>query len=424
MKFLFIAGYISADIVRALCWTLLHSLWQGLIAAAIAGVIILTTRHSKAVLRYNLLSIVFISFIVCTFFTFLYQPGIIGSSFNSATKINVSIIPAENFVVTDVAKNWIPTIQKKTFFQPIIYYGNKYSSLIAGIWAIFFFFHVLRMLSGLRQAYQLRYLQTFSPAQEWKERLYTLSSLVGIHSKVLLKESGIIKTPVLIGFLKPVILVPLGMFANLSVEQVETIFVHELAHIRRRDFAVNLLQRFAESFFFFNPFISWVSSLVREEREACCDDIVLEYTRDKKSYLEALVSFREADIETPQYALALGGSNSLLNRAKRILTNENKKLNVMEKVTLILVVLGITAFSFIPEKKSKTVLHPKATVINPADQLKAVKEDRFGTIQSSATVSPNDTVPSRVITFTNLSIYNNEDEKGNTREVKALGSDG
>src|SRR5688500_19438873 len=117
------------------------------------------------------------------------------------------------------------------------------------------------------------------------------------------------------------------MLSQLSPPQVETILLHELAHIRRRDFAMNLLQRFAECIFFFNPFIVWISSRIREEREACCDDIVMEHISNKRSYLEALVSFRQPDFMVQGHAMALGRNNNLLNRVKRIITQENRKLN-------------------------------------------------------------------------------------------------
>ncbi|MCW3119439.1 MAG: peptidase BlaR1 [Chitinophagaceae bacterium] len=424
MNFLFITGYISTGIIRAVCWTLLHSLWQGLIAAAIGGLIILATRHSKAALRYNLLSFVFICFLICALITFLYQPGIIHLSFTSNNKVYVLPASPGNVTVNEAGGEWASSLQKKTFFQPIIYYGNKYSTLITGLWAIFFFARFLSMISGLRHAYRLRYLHTIGPAQEWKERLHTLCSLLGIHNRILLKESGIINVPVVVGFLKPVILVPLGMFANLSVEQVETIFVHELAHVRRKDFGVNLLQRLAESFFFFNPFILWMSSFIREEREACCDDIVLEYTPDKKSYLEALVSFREAETAARTYAMALGSRNNLLNRAKRILTNENKRLNAMEKITLILVVLAVTAFGFIPDKKDSLPIlrKPASTVALP---LNIQAEYRATVVEKvSGPLEMSDTMPGRSLTFKNILTYNNDDGEEKISEVSALGSDG
>ena len=420
----FIPGYISSDIVQAVCWTLLHSLWQGLIAASLSGLIIISTRHAKPSLRYNLLSFVFIGFLASAIITFLNQPGIINSG-NHNTPLSGTVTRVQ--ITAEAGGYWDVPVQKKTFIQSIIYYGNKYSSLVTGIWAVFFFFNFLKTFTGLRYANRIRNLHTLKVSQEWNERLHTLTSLLGIHKRILLKESGIIKVPVVVGLLKPVILVPLGMFSHLSVEQVEAILVHELAHVRRKDFAVNLLQRIAESFFFFNPCIVWMSSLIREEREACCDDIVLEYTSDKKTYLEALISFRDTSLPARGHALALAGNHSLLNRVNRIITNENKKLNVMEKITLIMMVLTLTAFGFIPREsisiaESRRMKQlPSVVVVSNRVQPNtgAWINDK---LNSSLPVT--DTVPDRIITFKNISSNVNDDGKNKIISVKALGSDG
>jgi len=426
MNTLFIAGIISFEWVRAICWTLIHSVWQGMLAAAIAGIIILCTKRSKAVVRYNLLCIVFISFLICPAYTFFHQPAFTGAESTSASFNRVDRVPES--VVPGIKKSpeYFWSLRKELFLRPLVYYTNRYASIIAGAWAIFFFIHFIKMFTGLRYVNGLRKRQTFPVTQEWKERLFTISRMLGMRKVTGLKESALIKVPVVIGFFKPVILVPLGMFSNLSVEQVETILVHELAHVRRRDFAVNLLQHFTGAVFFFNPFIAWISSRIREEREACCDDIVMDYTSDKKIYVEALVSFRQPDFALHGHAMALAGNNNLLNRVKRMITNENKKLNAMEKLTLIFVVLAITAFSFIPEKKNKIarneLLRPKVSVVNPVAEIKEARAKGFGT-KLPAPISKTDTTPgSKQIRIKNISENFTDSEK--ETEVTAIDGNG
>jgi hypothetical protein len=139
------------------------------------------------------------------------------------------------------------------------------------------------------------------------------------------------------GVFKPVILIPLGLITHLPAQQVEAILWHELGHIKRKDYLVNLLQSFAETIFFFNPAILWISSLVREERENCCDDIALSGSENKAAFLEALVSFQEYNNSTSHFGMAFPGKkNHLLNRVKRILHQQNKTLNTMEKSLLTL----------------------------------------------------------------------------------------
>src|SRR5687767_10043255 len=235
MKLLFMKGLISPEIIQAICWTLLHSLWLGLLAAAIAGVVIIATRKSKAAVRYNLLSFIFIGFILSSLVTFLYQPGIIPSLQQHDTAVHFIKPPAIHVVNEAAANTWLAPLQKETFFQTITYYGNKYATLITGVWALLFFLNFVKLLAGLHYVHRIRNYQISMPGDIWKQRLNEMKNILGIRDVVSFMESGLIKVPVVIGFLKPVILVPIGMLSQLSPPQVETILLHELAHIRRRD---------------------------------------------------------------------------------------------------------------------------------------------------------------------------------------------
>ena len=148
-------------------------------------------------------------------------------------------------------------------------------------------------------------------------------------------ESAIVQVPVVVGFLKPTILVPLGLLTGLSPAQVESILIHELAHIRRKDYFFNLLQRFIDVLFFFNPAILWISALIRSERENCCDDIAINEVKSKKQFVQALVSFYEYNHSAPSYALQFAGrKHGLVNRVRRIVNNNNQTLNPAEKIIL------------------------------------------------------------------------------------------
>ena len=415
MHCLFISGFVSPALTRAVCWTLLHSIWQGLIAAAVAGLIIIATRRSKAVWRYNLLSIVFVALLVASAVTFFNEAGLMKSVVTNNNSINAEPATPVDTHLVNAGGYWLPTLEKQQLFEPVTYYGNKYATLITSLWTLFFLVNFLKMMAGIQYTRRLR-TGSIAVPQMWKENLYTLSSLLGIHKKIMLAASREIAIPVAIGFFKPVIMVPLGMFTNLSAEQVETVLVHELAHIRRNDFAINLLQRLAEAVFFFNPFMLWLSSLIREEREACCDDIVMEYTSDKKSYLEALVSFREEEFAAPRYAVALGSSNSLLARAKRIVTNENKKLNTMEKITLFVVVLAISAFSFMPQHIKTTAAGNAATI---APGKTALSLQPVSGIAANGQQFIADTVPGKTNNFSSISADESKDGKHKISKVKA-----
>jgi hypothetical protein len=297
---------------------------------------------------------------------------------------------------------------------------------------------------------------TYPVAGEWQEKLHSLGRSLAVKQTVRLFESGLVKVPVAIGFFRPVILLPLGLLSNLPPEQVETILIHELAHLRRKDYLVNIMQRMAEAIFFFNPGLLWISSLLRQEREACCDDVVIAHTRHTGNYLQALVSFQEYAGHPPGYAMAIYNKrNYLLNRVRRMITRENKKLGTMEKTFLVAGMIVMTAFTMFPaQDKDRKPLSvkpahqgtevlvpalgetnamnaaarqsPKAVTVKPAKTLAGLRTDRR---------LPVDTVPPRkadtkdaasqnLLSFSNISSTTNSNNDSKTEKVSATDLNG
>jgi beta-lactamase regulating signal transducer with metallopeptidase domain len=348
MKLLFIENWIGDETLRTIGWTLFHSLWIGLLAAVASGIIIISTRRSTARLRYNLLISIMFLFLLSCGFVFFTQ---IESSKIAGVELQESTI---NSAVSDLSSNEQVILIQEGLINEFTQFFNSNAHIVVFIWLIFFVTHCVKLLTGLGGIQRLKNHRTSLPPGEWIIKLNELSKKLGIHQSVTLLQSELIKVPIAIGFFKPVILVPLSLLSNLRPEQVETILLHELAHIRRRDFLMNLLQRFAEAMFFFNPCFIWLCSLIRQEREACCDDIVVATTGQKRNYLEALVSFQELSVTSPDYAMAIKSKQHyLLNRVKRLLTRENKKLNAMEKILLLFGLIVFTAFTIIPQKEER-----------------------------------------------------------------------
>jgi hypothetical protein len=208
------------------------------------------------------------------------------------------------------------------------------------LWFIVFLTRFVKLLSGVVYAQRVRHYQTFPVPAEWQDRLTSLMQRLKITRPVRLLESALIKVPVAVGWLKPVILVPIGMLAQLSADQVESILLHELAHISRRDYIFNLVQNLVDTLFFFNPALLWVSSLIRTERENCCDDVAIRETRSRRKLIEALVSFHEYQQTTQNYILAFAGqSNGIVKRVERIVHRRNHSLNAGERLVLMVGVL-------------------------------------------------------------------------------------
>ncbi len=222
---------------------------------------------------------------------------------------------------------------------------NAHAGTLMSLWLIAFSFKSLRLLQDISGLNLLR--KSASPVTDpyWIARLQEFKSKLNISGIVNLKESARLKGPSVSGILKPVILLPLGMLSQLPADQIEAILLHELAHIRRKDYLFNLVQTFFETIFFFNPFICWLSARLRTERENCCDAIAVDVSQNKAALVKALLSFGAQQGVPGNFAMALGSKKPvLLDRVKRIALNKNKSLDSAEKSFLVLFSVAILTF--------------------------------------------------------------------------------
>jgi bla regulator protein blaR1 len=430
-------------ILQAVCQVLIQSLWQGLFAGMLAALIVTFTKRSGAVVRYNLLLAVLLLFVLSIGITatiqFGYSDGNNGALATGTTTHLYSPVNLET-VRNEPTRDYI----SQNFLERVSTWCSDHASVIVLTWFFLFLIKCVQLIAGFGYMQRIRHRSNYEVSAYWKERLRELAQRTGVSNTIIFLESELIKIPAVIGHLKPVLLLPAGLLYNLPTEQVEAILLHELAHIYRRDFLVNLLQSLVETFFFFNPFIVWLSSLIREEREACCDDVVIAHTPQKTSYLHALVSFQEFQLYSKSSALALtGNKHYLLNRVKRMLTLENKKLNLMEKTVLILSLVGITAFGFITKgtkdspapvtvAKSKALnplsTAPKAFVPITIPKKPPLKSKKLTVLalpkQNIDTVPKTTPQPKRELSFPNVSSNSKSDGKTTESQVEATDNEG
>jgi len=336
-----ITGVQTEALLKALCWTFIHSLWQGLGYALLAGVLLLCTKRSTPVLRYNLLLLTLLLFVITTGITFYLK------------------LPS-----TSGQAGWVPmlsdhytptTLAGKFTWQQFATYCDANAPLLVLLWFIVFIAKFIKMIGGLLHIKYIRNYRVSYPGIEWQEKIAEMATVLRISAPVKLLESALIKVPIVVGWLKPVIMIPAGLLTQLPQDQMEAILLHELAHIRRKDYFVNLLQSFVEIFFFFNPAVCWLSALLREEREHCCDDQAVTGINNKSTYIKALVAFQEYCLgDAASSALAFAGSkHQLLERVKRIVFNKNKNLNNMEKVFLTTSIFVLLGIALVPAAKTQ-----------------------------------------------------------------------
>jgi len=336
--------YISDGTMKAICWTLIHSLWIGMIIALITGLVITLTRKSGADLRYRLLCGILVLFVLSVSFTFYLQMKPVNIAALHVDNARVFTYHAKGVVADRV--NATPNLN---LFNSMEAFLNQNIVMIFMIWLLFFILKSLKMMGGLLYIQRIRNYKVHEVAEEFKQKMELFSRQAGIRQAVRVLQSELVKVPVAVGWLKPMILIPAGIILQLPAEQLDSILWHELAHIRRRDYLVNILQGLVETVFFFNPALLWLSSLIRIEREACCDDIVLSRMDHKANYLEALLAFGYGEFKPAGLAMSIGAGKQLRDRLRRMVNQENRKLNMAEKVVLSAGLILLCAFTTMPK---------------------------------------------------------------------------
>lgn len=361
---------ISHSLIQAFSWMLIHSLWQGMLLAVISAMVMLLTKKTSAAVRYNLVLVQFLLFIGVCALTFAWEwnkpPQQSMVQFGNAIGGRASALFSLN------------ADGVRAFANTCVGYFTANAPMVVLLWLVFFLFRSVRMMRGLMFIHVAKHRQISEPVGYWKNRVELLCEKLQLKRAVRLLESGYVKMPMVIGHLKPVILIPAGLLAGLPPEQVEAVLLHELAHIRRHDYMVNFLQTIAETVFFFNPGLLWISALLRDERENCCDDIALAQTKNKREFIDALISFKEYSLYGANYAVAFPGKkNQLLQRVSRILGNKSKTVTSGERAFLIggvIVLSAIIATAAIaqirkvnyPESGSAHVYKQEQRVVQPA----------------------------------------------------------
>jgi len=339
---------MSDDIIEALGLTLIHSLWQGALIALVLGILMLATRKFTSVTRYFLAVAASLFMLICPVYTFIknYNPDRQGK--NSAYVNQFSDAPVLKKVVSTYAESdaivadnriiKLKSVQFKDFF-------NRHFPIIVTIWFAGIIFFTLKFIGALAYTQRLKYYRISQIPEEWQKKTRKLCEMLNIKKAVKIYESALAIVPMVIGFIKPIILLPASAFTGLSSKQLESIIVHELAHILRRDYLVNILQSVIEILFFYHPAVWWINNVIRTERENCCDDIAIAQTGDSTNYARALANIQEHLLIKESLALAVSGhKNKLLKRIKRLLNQPKMKTNFIEGFTAsCIILLGIFA---------------------------------------------------------------------------------
>lgn len=328
---------------QRLAWTLLHFLWQGALLGAAAWTAFALTRRRRPQVRYLLGCAFLLACLGSSAATFLLlkprplPPLQLTVSAPTAPLIPLSPDPA---AVVPPAMSAEPSLPWQIRMQP-------YLPWVAAAWALGVLLLSLRTAGGWLWLRGLKASATLITEPAW---LQDLMRRTGLRRAVRFLESARVGTPMCLGLIRPVVLLPLGFFGNLDPLAAEAVLAHELAHLRRLDGLVNGLQCVIEILLFFHPAVWWISRRIRTEREHCCDDAAVLACGDAVYYAETLSRLDELRDRPPALALQARGGN-LMERLRRLLLADPPQLRFA--TPSLLLVAAIALISSLPAQAER-----------------------------------------------------------------------
>ena len=298
-------------LIHAFGWTLLNFFWQGAIIALVLKLVLRLLMANTSQLRYVAACCAMGLMVVFPLATFAHLAIESTAAPQASSQSNV-----EGYQVASLRSGstgpvtpWVDQIAEL--------FDNSLPWLLTA-WLAGTTLLMGRLNIGLIVAWRMKSASTQAAPIELRSILNDLTSRMGIVRRVGLLNSALVQVPTVIGWLRPAVLIPLGCLAGLSPIQIEAIFAHELAHIRRHDYLVSVFQSLVEAVLFYHPAVWWVSQQMRKEREDCCDDLAVSISGDCLAYARALSFLEERRSSNP--ALALGANGGVLaTRIRRLL---------------------------------------------------------------------------------------------------------
>jgi GWxTD domain-containing protein len=391
---------LDNPLAAALGRTLLHSLWEGALVALALALMLPIVRSSR--LRYGLASaamLVLLGGLAITFARLVPAPlvhiPLTGPRYSTPLPPGLGAAPS----------------------SPLQTRAADELAWLVPFWMAGVVLFYLRGMTSWLAARRLRRSGVCCAADVWQARLTQLKQQLQVTRPVMLLESCLAEVPVVVGYLRPMILMPVGLLAGLPAAQVEAILLHELAHIRRYDYVVNLMQVFVEGLLFYHPAVWWISGVMRAERENCCDDLVVAVTGGALEYAAALTALEMR--RGPREVLAVTGGN-LVNRIQRLLGRPERRFATVMPVftAAILTVTVVTAVMALqsaaavvepvaprPKAVDKVVLLAQARPVAPAAQPYAIQPDQVLYDRALSNISHGDYAGARLTLNTLANTY-------------------
>jgi beta-lactamase regulating signal transducer with metallopeptidase domain len=307
-----LAHWLTPELTRTAAMTILHFLWQGAALAALAAVAMALFRSASA--RYNIAVALLVCMVAAPASTFwvLHQEQVArGLQFRNVPQ---TAAPGGAVTIT-VAQEVVD--RAAALPETVVPASADYLPLLVEAWLTGVLLLSLRPAAGFFALRRMRRQHARAVSARLSERCLALQDRLGITRVIRFCECVTLEAPAVIGWLCPVVYLPLSAITGLSAAQLDAVIAHELAHIKRFDAFVNLFQIAAETLLFYHPAVWWLSKRIRTERENCCDDVAVAVCGDPASYAQALANMAEWQA-APVMAMAVN-RHPLAARVARIL---------------------------------------------------------------------------------------------------------
>jgi beta-lactamase regulating signal transducer with metallopeptidase domain len=337
----------NSQLIENLGWTLLHSIWQIAFVALWLFLVLRVSVKSSANWRYMVSIFALLTAFILPIATFVWlsqksadsNQSSINYNANGASLYKEKIHPPENLSPLETATKNNPASEK--FFVSVENlqsgFAENFSALapfLVGLWFLGVALSAVRLFGGVWQLHIFKTREKSEPGEEWQIKFESLCERLKINQTVRLLQSKIVETPMVIGWLKPIVLVPASVFTGMNPRELETILAHELVHIRRYDYLINFAQSFVEILFFYHPAAWWIGAQIRRERECACDDAVVRILDDSQivyaTALANLEEFRQRAKATRSPVLVAANGGKLMKRIERIIEKKNAKKGVFQ----------------------------------------------------------------------------------------------
>lgn len=311
---------------RLIGWMLVHSLWQGLVIAVAYGCCRSVTGRGEGRYRLGLAAMGTLVLMQAVTLSMLWRAD------GSLPEVGNLTLPGVMLSAGGVART--PVLVG----PPSIIQVDAALPWITMAWSIGVL--VLALRAALQWLDLRQLVRSAQASPIWQRRLERLAVTFGLSGRVKILCSDAVGSPVLIGLLRPVILLPIAVTCRMTILQLELVLAHELAHVRRLDPLFNLLQITIETLYFHHPMVRWVSRQVRNEREVCTDLMVLSrYAGRRRDYIEALATLSELQQRHPMILASNGGL--LLERVQLIASTHQPVVGHGSPVRVLAAALGV-----------------------------------------------------------------------------------